>query len=366
MKFKISFIFSTLLITINNLCAQDPLDTTLYDLSQQIVNSMPAKGGKIAVMDFSWLEGQTTDLGKFLAEELITRLFMTKKFEGVIERQLLEKILEEQKFTLTGIFDPETIKKFGRIYGVDAIVTGSITDLGPRLRINARIISTETGAVCGAAAVYIIKTKKVLVLLGQKIPGRLQIFIFPGTVSIYLDNEPKGISDPNGTVIEAFPGSHTIILKKKGFRDFEKKFYIEEDEERILKVKFANDYLAPFKAGLLSAAIPGFGAAYYASYTKGFSGGVAVLAGLAFYPSALLYLIDKWTKPDNFLSEDMESKYDNVMRTEFNIMKYLYLTNVGFGFISGIDYAINYKVGIEISLDSHHINPQVCLVYRFK
>lgn len=141
------------------------LDDALDDLTTQIVNSMTeAEKKKVAVTEFSDLEGKVTGFGKYLAEALVTRLFITGEFI-VIERQLLEKVLKEQKLGLTGFFEPGSIKKIGKILGVDAIVSGTITDLGISLKVNARIISTETGRIIAVAATEIVKDVTVRKLM---------------------------------------------------------------------------------------------------------------------------------------------------------------------------------------------------------
>lgn len=143
------------------------LDESLSDLITQIVNSI-TKGEKtkIAVIEFSDLQGRVNEFGKYLAEELITHLFMTGRFE-VIERQLLEKVLSEQKLSLTGLIDAGSAMEIGKLLGVDAIVSGTITDLGIRLKVNARIISTETGSVFAVAGTEIVKDVAVKKLMNR-------------------------------------------------------------------------------------------------------------------------------------------------------------------------------------------------------
>lgn len=143
------------------------LDKALNGLTSQIVKSIRGTGRKkIAIIEFSDLDGNVTQFGQFLAEELITRLFTSKKFE-VIERQLLNKVLEEHKLSLSGLVDPSSARELGRLLGVDAIVSGTITDLGTSLKINARLISTETGEVFAVAATEIEKDEKVINLLSK-------------------------------------------------------------------------------------------------------------------------------------------------------------------------------------------------------
>src|SRR6266446_5906801 len=96
-----------------------PLDDRLAELSQQITSKIEAGQKKtIAVVEFTDLQGNVTDLGRFLSEELVTRLYETQKFK-VIERQLLAKIITEQKLSLTGIVDPASAKRLGKLLGVD-------------------------------------------------------------------------------------------------------------------------------------------------------------------------------------------------------------------------------------------------------
>jgi TolB-like protein len=145
--------------------AQGGLDQRVSELSQQIANKMSAKQKTtVAVVEFTDLQGNVTDFGRFLAEELVTRLGDLEKFK-VIERQLLNKIIAEQKLSLTGLVDPASAKQLGKILGVDAIVAGSVTNLAQSVRVNARLISTETGEVFATAAADIFKDESVMGLL---------------------------------------------------------------------------------------------------------------------------------------------------------------------------------------------------------
>jgi TolB-like protein len=147
--------------------AQSSLREDLDDLNRQIATKVTAKNkATIAVVEFADLEGNVTNFGRFLAEELITRLHETEKFK-VIERQLLNQVIKEQKLTLSGIVDPNSAKQLGRVLGVDAIVSGSISDLGKTVRVNARLISTETGEIFAVAAREFVKDQTLIDLMGS-------------------------------------------------------------------------------------------------------------------------------------------------------------------------------------------------------
>jgi TolB-like protein len=144
---------------------QGGLDQRVTELSQQIAKEMTEyQKATIAVVEFSDLQGNVTDFGRFLAEELITRLFNTKKFK-VIERQLLNKVITEQKLSLMGLVDPSSAKQLGKLLGVDAIASGTISELAQSLRVNARLISTETGEIFAVASTEIFKDESVTRLM---------------------------------------------------------------------------------------------------------------------------------------------------------------------------------------------------------
>ena len=155
------------LLEVETLTINYSLNSQLEDLTEQIVASLSQKNkSKIAVIEFSDLGGNINEFGIFLAEELITRLFMTGKFE-VVERQLLNKIIEEQELGLSGLIDDDSAIALGRILGVDAVASGSITDLGSSLKVNARLISTETGTIFAVASVEILKDNIVTKLINK-------------------------------------------------------------------------------------------------------------------------------------------------------------------------------------------------------
>lgn len=142
-------------------------DKQLDDLSKQIVASLSNEGvTKIAVTEFSSIAGNTTNLGRFVSEELITRLYRTGKFE-IIERHLLKKVLDEQGLNLSGIIDQNSAVEIGKILGVDAIATGTLTDLGNDIKINARIINIETGKIFSVASRTITKTDSIKKLMND-------------------------------------------------------------------------------------------------------------------------------------------------------------------------------------------------------
>lgn len=160
--------------------SQEDLDTAIDALTEQINRYMAEqKMTKIAIIPFPDLAKQSiTVLGSFLAEELTTNLFTTKKFK-IVERSLIKQVLEELKLGQTGIVDAASAKELGKMTGVDAIIAGTITDLGSSVAVNCRLIDTQSGEVFAAAKSRFIKDASISSLLGE----------------IKQDAENEGLSD---------------------------------------------------------------------------------------------------------------------------------------------------------------------------
>jgi len=130
-----------------------------------------AKSGKktIAVVDFTDLQGNITELGRFLAEELSSELVSAGKAFEVVDRMHLRTILSEHKLSLTGLMDPKTVKKLGQISGVDAILIGTVTPFGESIRLSVKVLATDTAKIIGSSRGNIPKTDAIEELLGKGI-----------------------------------------------------------------------------------------------------------------------------------------------------------------------------------------------------
>jgi curli biogenesis system outer membrane secretion channel CsgG len=108
-----------------------PLLVAMLALVGNIPVASAATGKKIrvAVMDFqnnsqwSWWGNH---LGEAANDEFVTQLVNSGKF-SVIERQKLQALLAEQSLGASGAVQASTAAKIGKLLGVQAIFTGSIT-----------------------------------------------------------------------------------------------------------------------------------------------------------------------------------------------------------------------------------------------
>ena len=161
------FVLATLVLSSISIHAQKTLDEGITELATQITTrATTQEKQRIAVLPFHELDGQPTVLGTYLAEELVTKLFQLGNFK-IVERQLLDKVMGELRIQRSGAIDPATAKEIGRIAAVDAIVTGSITELGTHVAVNCRLIETTTGEVFGAASTKIAKDEDVTKIMNS-------------------------------------------------------------------------------------------------------------------------------------------------------------------------------------------------------
>ena len=122
---------------------------------------------KVAVVDFTDLQGNVTQLGRFIAEELSIALAGDAKDFEVIDRSSIRVILQEHKLASEGVIDPATAQKLGQIAGVDTLVTGTITPLGDSVHVGLKALDTETAKVLAGFTVEIPRTKAINDLLGN-------------------------------------------------------------------------------------------------------------------------------------------------------------------------------------------------------
>jgi TolB-like protein len=108
----------------------------------------PARGPTVAVLYFDY-EGKRDDLAVLktgLAQMLISDLGAAESVR-LVERARLQALLDEQKLGQTGKLDGSTAARVGKLLGAQLMVLGSFFDLGPTLRVDARLVDVETGKI---------------------------------------------------------------------------------------------------------------------------------------------------------------------------------------------------------------------------
>src|SRR5580698_2550782 len=114
-----------------------PAIVSLFIMGSALVAQQPIKH-KVAVLDFGYATvmtasqavfGTNVDIGKGISDMLIDKMLADGTYR-VIERNAIDKVLHEQDFSNSNRADPNTAAKIGHILGVDAVITGDITQFG--------------------------------------------------------------------------------------------------------------------------------------------------------------------------------------------------------------------------------------------
>lgn len=169
-----------------------------------ILSKAIVQAGKntIAVVDFTDLQGNVTELGRFLAEELSVSLATSEEERfDVVDRTHLRSILQEHKLALTGVIDPSSARQLGKIAGVDALVTATITPFGDNVRLSVKILDTLTAKILGSISSNIAKTKAIEELLSREVKlGTSSVSILPPSTSTVKPKTIKKVIVRNFTI----------------------------------------------------------------------------------------------------------------------------------------------------------------------
>ncbi len=128
-------------------------------VSRQLAAGMAGRTSKkVAVVTFLYPDSKFSSGSSIVAERLTTALVGRNNLQ-ILERRLMQKILEEKRMAETGVVDPSTAKQLGSVLGVDALVTGTLIDLeNKKTEVNARMIDAETGAILSATRFTVERT----------------------------------------------------------------------------------------------------------------------------------------------------------------------------------------------------------------
>jgi len=101
----------------------------------------------IAVLAFTRKARTSREESEYVSERLLTCLAASGKVK-LLERNQLDKVLQEQRLGLAGVTKNEDVeKKDGAISSADVIIIGVVFGTADHLKIIAKMIDSETGTV---------------------------------------------------------------------------------------------------------------------------------------------------------------------------------------------------------------------------
>ena len=143
------------LMTHTALCAD-----ALKAMSKKLIAGLPQQAtskksaATLAVLNFPYAQNRSSTGSHFVSERLVT--YLVQNGAVVVERRLLEKILEERRLWDTGLMPADMAQKIGNIVGADAVVTGFLSDTSETsTEVFARIVKIDSGEILSAAQTII-------------------------------------------------------------------------------------------------------------------------------------------------------------------------------------------------------------------
>jgi TolB-like protein len=163
--------FAFLVIFQGHIGFSQDLRAGIDQLAQKTIGTVPeGRVLRVAVVDFPDLQGVTCDLGRYVASRLTTQLSQSQKL-FVIERQQLGRILSELKFSMSDLVDPKKAKQLGKMAGAEALIIGSIADMGNQIDVDVRIVEIETNRTLHGTTATISKDPAVQKMQGSGCQG---------------------------------------------------------------------------------------------------------------------------------------------------------------------------------------------------
>ena len=126
----------------------------IKSLSQKLKRDIKAKECPLlAILNFPYSLGRISTGSTLVSERLLT--YLAQENAPLVERRLIQSILEERKMWDTGVIDPGSIKSMGRLLGVDAVVIGTLADSPDKdtTEVTARIVRVDTGEILSAGTI---------------------------------------------------------------------------------------------------------------------------------------------------------------------------------------------------------------------
>lgn len=160
-------LFLLILLAPAALTAQDDFDSCLDKLGRKLALELTfLEKTNVAVSDLVTLHGDSNQLGMAASEELTVALVHHAIGFDVMDRAHLKAIFAEHRLALGGLMSEESLIELGKMESVDAIVTGTIAQMGDRYKITVKALDTETATLLAAERSYFPRTAELDAFFG--------------------------------------------------------------------------------------------------------------------------------------------------------------------------------------------------------
>ena len=97
---------------------------------------------------------KSQDMGNIISEMLTAKLSQNENIE-LVERDQLDKVIKELELSQSDMTDPKSANKVGKILAANAILCGSVSEMGQFFIINIRLVDVEEARIIAASSTEI-------------------------------------------------------------------------------------------------------------------------------------------------------------------------------------------------------------------
>lgn len=115
------------------------------------VKAVSSWGSSLAVLGVRDMTEKMQTAQTDLLVSFLENAFVNFGNVTVVDRQNLEKIMEEYKYQTSALVNEETAVEIGKLSGADAIAIGNLSKLGDTFYLHLKIINVESGAIIGSS-----------------------------------------------------------------------------------------------------------------------------------------------------------------------------------------------------------------------
>jgi membrane-associated protease RseP (regulator of RpoE activity) len=141
---------------INRLLVEDERPIAVATIVEKVINTLPLDPAETHSARQQWSDSARTSLLNETENLLLTKYGQSINFK-VVDRSVLEKVFEEQKFQISGAADSATARRLGQLTGATHLLLFDFSRL-PETNTsyvdvrNMRLIDVETGAVVASSS----------------------------------------------------------------------------------------------------------------------------------------------------------------------------------------------------------------------
>ncbi|HEX2949002.1 MAG TPA: FlgO family outer membrane protein [Armatimonadota bacterium] len=123
-------------------------------ITQQIVSDQASSVGKGKTLAIISFKNRCTDedFDNSVFQDKLIGAFVKAKWFQVVERDRLDRAIQELKFNATGLVTPESQKQLGKMLGAQYMLTGTVSGDSGDLAVEARLVDIEKATVLAAAS----------------------------------------------------------------------------------------------------------------------------------------------------------------------------------------------------------------------